>query len=448
MKKKSTRPKSSTRNTTLEAQSISTDTLSPKPFSGKKILLGVSGGIAAYKIPNLIRLLVKAGAEVQVVTTHAAEKFVAPLTLATVSKRPVLTDIFPATSTNNSTSSSSQTSWTQHIHLGEWADMVVLAPCTANTLAKLANGFADDMLSVCYLTLRADKPKLIFPAMDGEMYDAPAVQRNLITLAGDGCIIIEPETGELASGLIGKGRLPEPQTIFNTMLQHLGQGKAASLHGKKIVITSGGTRERLDSVRFITNFSSGRMGFALAEIAAQRGAEVVLITGKTHLPTPQGVTRIDVESGRDMLDAASRYFSWCDAFIGAAAVADYRPEKIETGKIKKSADTFTLNLVKNPDILLEFGKQKKAHQVGIGFALEAQNGVQHAQEKLTKKNLDMVVLNYVSALESIRNQVTLIRPNTPPEALAEMSKHDVANVIIDIASSFLAERSHTKKSSM
>ncbi len=408
-------------------------------LSGKHILLGVSGGIAAYKIPNLVRLFKKSGAEVQVVMTQSAAQFVSPLTLATLSGRSALTEIFPdATNT--------QSAWTTHIHLGEWADCFVLAPATASTIAKLANGYSDDMLSVCFLTMRPNKPKLIFPSMDGEMFDAPAVQRNLKTLEQDGCVIVEPEIGELASGLIGKGRLPEPEKIFERVVEAL-LPKEKTLAGKQVVVTAGATREKIDSVRFISNYSSGKMGFALAAVAAELGAEVILITGKTHLQTPPNVHRIEVESAEEMFRETQRYFPTLDLFVAAAAVADYRPAEVYAGKLKKSSESLPLHLVKNPDILLEFGKQKKPHQVSIGFALEIQDALENAKAKLVLKNCDIIALNLAqeagAGFEVDTNRLTLIFRDGTIEQLPLQTKRAAAKMIFKKANFFFQKSSLT-----
>jgi phosphopantothenoylcysteine decarboxylase/phosphopantothenate--cysteine ligase len=396
-------------------------------LQGKHIVLGISGGVAAYKIPLLVRLLKKAGAEVQVVLTPSAKEFVTPTVLETLSQRAVLCEIFPKDGL--------KTDWTAHIHLGEWADAFVVAPATAHTLAKLAYGLSDDMLSVIFLALRPEKPRLIFPSMDGEMYSSPAVQRNLLQLSRDGCLIIEPEVGELASGLVGKGRLPEPETIF----QHIEQVFRSRqwLEGKCVVVTAGATRERIDPVRFISNFSTGKMGFALAEAAASYGAKTILITGKTHLPTPPKVTRIDTESAMDMFKACQAYFECCDVFIAAAAVADYRPEQVQTQKMKKDGDTLTLKLVKNPDILLEFGRQKRPDQMAIGFALETDHALEHAKQKLVEKNLDWIALNCANeagaGFESDTNILTLISRHGEQHQLPLMTKQDAAHALLKLA---------------
>jgi phosphopantothenoylcysteine decarboxylase/phosphopantothenate--cysteine ligase len=294
--------------------------------------------------------------------------------------------------------------------------------------------------------MRPNKPKLIFPSMDGEMFDAPAVQRNLNLLQQEGSVIIEPETGELASGLIGKGRLPEPDTIF----QHVANAllpKEKPLAGKQVVITAGATREKIDGVRFISNYASGKMGFALAEVAAELGAEVMLITGKTHLPTPPKVHRVEVESAEEMFQATRRYFETLDMFIAAAAVADYRPAEVYDGKLKKSAESLTLHLVKNPDILLEFGKQKKAHQVSIGFALEIQDAHDNAKAKLVVKNCDMIALNHVheagAGFEVDTNRLTLIFRDGTVEQLPLQTKRTAAKTIFEKANFFFQKSSLT-----
>lgn len=410
-------------------------------LSGKHILLGVSGGIAAYKLPNLVRLFKKSGAEVQVVMTKSAAQFVSPLTLATLSGRSVLTEIFPD-------ATNAQTAWTAHIHLGEWADCFVLAPATANTIAKLANGFSDDMLSVCFLTLRPNKPKLIFPSMDGEMFDAPTVQRNLKTLEQDGCVIVEPEIGELASGLIGKGRLPEPEKIFERVVEVL-LPKEKTLAGKQVVVTAGATREKIDGVRFISNYSSGKMGFALAEVAAELGAEVILITGKTPLQTPPNVHRIEVESAEEMFRETQHYFPTLDLFVAAAAVADYRPAEVYDGKLKKSSESLSLHLVKNPDILLEFGRQKKQHQVSIGFALEIQDALENAKAKLVVKNCDLIALNLAqeagAGFEVDTNRLTLVFRDGTLEQLPLQTKRAAAKMIFEKANFFFQKSSLTSQ---
>lgn len=416
-------------------------------LNGKKIVLGVSGGIAAYKMPVLVRLLKKSGAEVKVVMTASASQFVAPLALAVTSGSDVLTEIFPAASSHTS-SHGADSNWTQHISLGEWTDMFVVAPATCNTLARLASGHCDDMLTAIYLSLRGGKPKLIFPSMDEEMFLSPAVQRNLNQLSADGCTIFAPEHGELASGLIGTGRLPEPETIVEKIhaafsLQAAPDAVQKKYTGKKVLITAGATREKIDDVRFISNYASGKMGFALASEAAMQGAEVVLVTGKTFLPTPAGVTRIDTESADDMLQAVESRFDSCDVFIAAAAVADYRPAAVASGKIKKNEAAFDLHLVRTPDILMQCGQRKRSSQLVVGFALEVQNAEANAHGKLVAKNLDLIVLNAATepgaGFEVDTNIITLISPGGAMEKFPLMTKREAAVKILDRISHLFAE---------
>lgn len=412
-------------------------------LNGKKIVLGVSGGIAAYKMPMLVRLLKKSGAEVKVIMTANAAQFVAPLALAVTSGSEVLTEIFPAASIHNA-----ELNWTQHISLGEWADAFVVAPATCNTLARLATGHCDDMLTAIYLSLRHGKPKLVFPSMDEEMFLAPAVQRNIGQLSGDGCTVFAPEHGELASGLVGMGRLPEPETIVEKIraaleLHDATQAARKIYTGKKVLITAGATREKIDDVRFISNYASGKMGFALASEAALQGAEVVLVTGKTFLPTPAAVTRIDVESADDMLRAVESHFDTCDVFIAAAAVADYRPAAAAAGKIKKSEAVFDLHLVRTPDILMQCGRRKSPSQLVIGFALEVQNAEDNARGKLAAKNLDLIVLNSAdvagAGFEVDTNIITLIARGGAIEKFPLMTKREAAGKILNRISRFFDE---------
>ena len=403
----------------------------------KNILLGISGGIAAYKIPILIRLLKKQGANVRVVVTEAATRFVTELTLSTLSQEPVCKDIFPD-------SFSTRDDWTRHISMGEWADAYAIAPATANTIAKLTAGVCDDMLSASFITLRPNKPRLIFPAMDGEMFSSASVQRNLSWLSQNGCTIINPESGDLASGQCGKGRMPEPEAIANIIDEAVkDKSRDSKLCGKSVVITAGPTREKIDDVRFISNYSSGKMGFALAAAAVARGAGVTLITGPVHLPTPDGVDRLDVESTEEMDLAAKQHYRSCDIFIGAAAVADYRPANHVAGKIKKNSKTMEINLVRNPDVLTGFSKQKTLHQLAVGFCLETEGNLQNAREKLTQKKLDLVAYNTfdgkTSGFEVDTNILTLIDKNLEIHELPLLSKKEAAermlNVIEELISS-------------
>lgn len=399
-------------------------------LKGKNILLGVCGGIAAYKIPMLIRLLKKQEANVQVLLTQAATRFVTELTLSTLSQEPVLKDIFPD-------SSSVKEDWTRHISMGEWADAYIIAPATANTIAKLTAGICDDMLTASFLTIRPDKPKLIFPAMDGEMFASASVQRNLAWLSENGCTVVNPESGELASGQCGKGRMPEPEAIANIIDEAVkDKPRDSKLCGKSVVITAGPTREKIDDVRFISNYSSGKMGFALATAAVKRGAGVTLITGPVHLPAPDGVDQLDVESTEEMDLAVKKHYRSCDIFIGAAAVADYRPANYVTGKIKKNSKTMEIGLVRNPDVLAGFSKQKTPHQLAVGFCLETEGNFQNAKEKLTQKKLDLVAYNTfdgkTSGFEVDTNILTLIDKNLEIHELPLLSKKEAAERMLDV----------------
>jgi phosphopantothenoylcysteine decarboxylase/phosphopantothenate--cysteine ligase len=396
---------------------------------GKRIVLGVCGGIAAYKTPHLVRLLKKAGAEVRVALTEAGGRFVSELSLATVSQEPVLRSMFPATDTPG-------VDYTKHISLGEWADALVIAPATANTIAKLAAGLSDDMLTACFITLRPDRPVLIFPAMDGYMFASPSVQRNTRVLSQQGCRVFSPGQGPLASGQCGLGRMAEPEEIVRQLQEALTPDPILS--GKHVVVTAGPTREKIDGVRFISNYSSGRMGFAIARAAYRRGARVSLITGPVQLPTPEGALRIDVESAREMDEAARALYEDTDIFIGAAAVADYRPLEAVEGKLKKGAETMAVQLRLNPDIIAGFGAQKKAGQLAVGFALETAGGLLNAKGKLESKNLDLIAFNTFeqpgSGFEGDTNCLTLIERNGRTDALPLMTKDEAAGKLLDAVS--------------
>ncbi len=405
-------------------------------LNGKNILLGICGGIAAYKMPMVIRLLKKEGAHVRVVMTSSATRFVTELTLATVSQEPVNRDIFPE-------SYDTAHDWTRHISLGEWADMMIISPATANTIAKITAGLCDDLLSTCFITLRPDRPKLIFPAMDGEMYRSDSVQRNLAWLKSNGCRVVEPESGSLASGQCGTGRMPEPETILKSIIESLGEKRQSSrLQDKNIIVTAGPTREKIDGVRFLSNYSSGKMGFAIACAAARRGANVTLITGPVSLPAPEGVDRIDIETACDMQREVQRIASRCDIFIGAAAVADYRPAETVTGKIKKTSETIALSLIRNPDILAGFSAEKKPHQLSVGFSLETENGLGYAAEKLRAKNLDLIAYNTydgkTSGFEVDTNALTLIDRQGTITELPLLTKRDAAIRLLDAIEALLS----------
>ena len=398
-------------------------------LKGKNIIVGISGGIAAYKTPQLVRLLKKSGANVRVALTDGAARFVSELSLATVSEERVYRSIFPPADTSG-------TDYTRHISLGEWADAFVVAPATANTLAKLSAGLCDDMLTALFITLRPQKPVLVFPAMDGQMFLSASVQRNIATLTAQGCRVINPDSGELASGLSGVGRMPEPESIVTSLKEALCSTSAASpLYGKSVIVTAGPTREKIDGVRFISNYSSGKMGFAIARAAAKRGALVTLITGPVHLETPPGVNRLNVESALEMHDAAASSFKSCNIFIGAAAVSDYRPLDPSEGKMKKENPEIKLTLVRNPDILAEFGLQKALGQLAVGFALETQTGLSNARKKLKAKNLDLIAFNFfdrkTSGFEVDTNILTLIDNKGVTIELPQLSKDAAAGKLLD-----------------
>ena len=358
-------------------------------LKGKKIVLGITGSIAAYKACMIIRGLIKKGAEVQVVITPAGKEFITPITLSALTQKPVVSDFF----------SQRDGTWHSHVALGLWADAMLIAPCTASTLGKMATGVADNMLITTYLSMKA--PVFIAPAMDLDMYAHPTTQQNLERLRSFGNHVIEPQSGFLASGLEGKGRMEEPEKIVDVLDEFF---EEKDLLGKHILITAGPTYEKIDPVRFIGNYSSGKMGFALAEECARRGADVTLIAGPVGLKTlHRRIRRIDVESCNEMHDAAISAFSQCHAAILCAAVADFRPEAVAEQKIKRVGDTLDLHLVPNPDIAAALGQLKRADQVMVGFALETNDEVQNAESKLKKKNLDFIVLN------SLRNEGTCFR---------------------------------------
>ena len=350
-------------------------------LKGKHIILGITGSIAAYKAAYLIRALVKKGAEVQVVITPAGKEFITPLTLATLSSHPVISEFF----------SNRDGTWNSHVDLGLWADAMLIAPATASTIGKMANGIADNMLVTTYLSCKA--PVFVAPAMDLDMFAHPSTQQNLARLRSFGNRIIEPASGELASHLVGKGRMEEPDKIVSVLEDFFAE--AALLKNKKILITAGPTYEKIDPVRFIGNYSSGKMGYAVAEACAERGAEVTLISGPVSLSTKHpNIQVVRVESATEMYDAAMTAFPSMDAAILSAAVADYRPGTASDTKIKREATgEMTLHLVPNPDIAASLGAMKKPGQILVGFALETDHGIQHAEEKLQRKHLDFIVLN-------------------------------------------------------
>ena len=391
-------------------------------LKGKHIILGISGGIAAYKSAMLLRLFVKAGAEVQVVITPNGKEFITPVTLSALSGKPVISEFFTANTGE----------WHSHVDLGLWADAMVIAPATASTLAKMATGVADNMLITTYLSAKA--PVFVAPAMDLDMMAHPTTTRNLNTLRADGVHVIEPASGELASHLTGRGRMEEPENIARALDAFF--GRQQSLRGRKVLITAGPTYERIDPVRFIGNFSSGKMGYALAAEAARRGASVVLVSGPTALPDPVGdVTTIRIESAREMLKACEEHFGDSDITIMSAAVADYAPAHPRDRKIKREhEDIPVMELVKNPDIAATLGARKRHGQILIGFALETDNELANARKKLDKKNLDVIVLNSLAdkgaGFGTDTNKVSIITADTVTE-MPLKSKTEVAGDILD-----------------
>lgn len=393
-------------------------------LKGKHIILGISGGIAAYKSVMLLRLLVKAGAEVQVIITPNGKEFITPVTLSALSGKPVISEFFTANTGE----------WHSHVDLGLWADAMIIAPATASTLAKMATGVADNMLITTYLSAKA--PVFVAPAMDLDMMAHPSTNRNLATLKADGVTIIEPEVGELASHLVGKGRMEEPEKIAEVLDAFFGTQQ--SLAGKRVLITAGPTYERIDPVRFIGNFSTGKMGYAIAREAARRGADVTLVSGPTDLADPAKVRTIRVESARQMLAACEAVFADSDIAIMSAAVADYAPKHFIDKKIKREHDGIdSIELVKNPDIAATLGAKKMVGQIMVGFALETGELVDaeaNAREKLDRKNLDMVVLNTLAdkgaGFGTETNKVTIISRESV-ESYALKSKLEVAADILD-----------------
>ena len=394
-------------------------------LKGRKIVLGITGSIAAYKSCLIIRELIKAGAEVQVVITPAGKEFITPITLSALTQKPVISDFF----------SQRDGTWHSHVALGLWADAMLIAPCTASTLGKMANGIADNMLITTYLSMKA--PVFIAPAMDLDMYQHPTTQQNMERLKSFGNHIIEPASGFLASGLEGKGRMEEPERIVDFVDNVLSrmEKERCEMSGKRILITAGPTYEKIDPVRFIGNYSSGKMGFALAEECADRGAEVTLIAGPVALrATHPNIRRIDVESCEDMYQAATQAFPQQDAAILCAAVADFRPEHATDQKIKRGKDDLVIRLKPTYDIAAELGHMKSEHQVLVGFALETNNEEANAQRKLEKKNLDFIVLNSLqnkgTCFQSDENQISIISRDGRQD-YERKPKQDVASDIVD-----------------
>lgn len=397
-------------------------------LKGKHIILGICGGIAAYKSVTLLRLLIKAGAEVQVVITPAGKEFITPVTLSALSHKPVISEFFTANTGE----------WHSHVDLGLWADCMVIAPATASSIAKMANGIADNMLITTYLSAKSQV--FVAPAMDLDMMKHPSTRRNIGLLRSYGNIIIEPEDGELASGLIGKGRMEEPEKIFAVLQQYF--ASEGDMKGKRVMITAGPTYEKIDPVRFIGNYSSGKMGYALAEAAARRGAEVTLVSGPVALTTENpAITVVKVESARQMLDACLRAFPDSDIAIMCAAVADYAPAEAAESKIKREHDEVpSIRLVKNPDIAASLGKGKRPGQILAGFALETDHEFGNACEKLERKNLDLIVLNSLrdsgAGFGTDTNKVSIItrpgnRTDFPLKSKAEVAD-DILNAIMSV----------------
>ena len=396
-------------------------------LTGKKIVLGITGSIAAYKSCLIIRELIKSGAEVQVVITPAGKEFITPITLSALTHKPVVSEFF----------SQKDGTWNSHVDLGLWADAMVIAPCTAATLGKMANGIADNMLITTYLSMKA--PVFIAPAMDLDMYKHPSTQKNIETLRSFGNYIIELGSGFLASGLEGKGRMEEPENIVKALdkffsVSSESQSTLYDLIDKKILITAGPTYEKIDPVRFIGNYSSGKMGFALAEECARRGAKVVLVAGPVSLTCSDGIQRVNVESCKEMFEAAVGVFPDCDAAILCAAVADFRPEAIAEEKIKRVGDDLVLKLKPTLDIAATIGRMKEKSQRIVAFALETNEEENNAQRKLEKKNADFIVLNSTripgTTFQADDNQITIINKEGK-KRYAKKPKTEVARDIID-----------------
>ena len=389
---------------------------------GKHIILGVTGSIAAYKAATLTRLLVKEGASVKVVMTPLAKEFITPLTMATLSKSPIMVDFYNPENGD----------WNSHVDLGLWADLYLIAPASANTIGKMAGGIADNLLLTTYLSAKC--PVMVAPAMDLDMYKHPATQRNLKVLQSFGNIIIEPESGELASGLIGKGRMEEPEKIVSFITDYL--ARQADFKDKKVVVTAGPTYEKIDPVRFIGNYSSGKMGLAIAEELAGRGAEVVLVCGPVNLKTcHSAIRRVDVESAAQMYEVTSKEFVNSDVAVLSAAVADFTPKEKADHKIKRGKDDLLLELLPTKDIAAELGRIKTASQLLIGFALETNDEEINALSKMQRKNLDMIVLNSLNdkgaGFSVDTNKVTILDKAGDKTVYELKTKVEVAKDIVD-----------------
>ncbi len=387
---------------------------------GKKILLAVTGSIAAYKAALLTRLFIKSGCDIKVVMTPAAKDFISPLTLSTLSKNPIYSDV------------SSEEGWNNHVEMGLWADVMIIAPATANTLAKLSHGICDNMLTACYLSARC--PVFVAPAMDVDMWHHPSTQKNIDTIRSYGNMIIPVGVGELASGLEGEGRMAEPEDIALFLNNHFSRQK--DLNGKEILVTAGPTYEAIDPVRFIGNHSSGKMGMEIAEELAERGAFVHLVLGPSKLkPQHPNIQLTRIVSAEEMYQAATKVFPQCNAAIMAAAVADYRPKEVSSTKIKKKEGDMAIGLERTKDIAASLGKEKKVKQFLIGFALETNNALENAQRKLKKKNFDFIVLNSLedkgAGFKHDTNKITIVRKDNIIRKFELKSKREVAIDIIN-----------------
>ena len=397
----------------------------------KNIILGVSGGIAAYKCATLVRGLIKKGANVKVIMTKHAKEFITPLTMATLSKNPILVEFYNPENGD----------WNSHVDLGLWADLMLVAPATANTMGKMANGIADNLLITTYLSAKC--PVMFAPSMDLDMYKHPSTQRNIETLKSYGNIVIEPDSGFLASGLIGKGRMEEPEVMVDFMEKYFAEKK--KLSGKRFLITAGPTYEKIDPVRFIGNYSSGKMGFAIAEQLANRGAEVVLVAGPVGLTINHpSVTRIDVESASEMYEEAVKAFPSCDGAIMSAAVADFTPLHKADSKVKRGKENYHIELTPNKDIAAQLGSMKSDSQLLVGFALETDNEHANAVGKLNKKNLDFIVLNSLkdagAGFGVDTNKIKIIDKNSNEKSYELSSKKQVACDILDYMEEFSKEK--------
>lgn len=397
---------------------------------GKHILLGITGSIAAYKAAMLCRLLKTAGAEVKVVMTPTAKEFITPLTMATLSKNPIAVEFY----------NSENGDWHSHISMGEWADCFVIAPATANTIAKMAHGIADNLLLTTYLSARCRT--IVAPAMDCDMFAHVTTQQNIATLNEHGVVIVDSPAGELASGLLGKGRMAEPEQIVGIIEHVVSEKKKRDLDGRRLIVTAGATIEAIDPVRFISNHSTGKMGYAIAEALAQRGAKVTLVSGRTALTVPTDVERIDVVSAEDMYRAVVERFNDVDGAIMCAAVADYTPKEVSALKIKKGDDDLRIELRRTKDIAAELGRTK-GNRLLAGFALESHDGEAHARRKLHDKNFDFIVLNSLqdegAGFGVDTNKVTFIDADGK-ESLPLMTKREVADRIADRVEKFFAKR--------